>query len=70
MRTIACCICGTMGWVNLVRNMVREVEEFTDVVHADGVVFHAITYQELIVRLAEHRAEHPGYVTYMTERYL
>ncbi len=47
-----------------------KVEEFTDVVHADGVVFHTITYQELMVRLAQHRAEYPGYVTYMTERYL
>jgi len=37
---------------------------------ADGVRFHAITYQELIARLGEHRDEHPLYVRYLTERYL
>ena len=48
----------------------REVERFTEVVVADGVRFHAITYQELIARLGEHRDEHPLYVRYLTERYL
>ena len=37
-----------------------------------GKIEHECTdsNQELMVRLAQHRAEHPGYVTYMTERYL
>jgi len=47
-----------------------EVERFTDVVGADGVGFHAMTYQELIARLGEHRSAHQKYVDYLTERYL
>ena len=48
----------------------REVEEFTDIVRADGVLFHSITYQELIIRLSEYRQQHMEYVTYLTNRYL
>ncbi len=33
-------------------------------------VVHAITYQEFIVRLAQHREQHKDYVTYITGRYL
>jgi len=48
----------------------QEVEQFADIVRSDGVLFHAITYQELIVRLAQHREQHKDYVAYITERYL
>lgn len=48
----------------------KEVEQFTEVVHSDDVQFHATTYQELIIRLAECREEHSEYVTYITDRYL
>jgi hypothetical protein len=48
----------------------QEVEEFAKVVRSDGVVFHATTYQDLIVRLSQHREEHEQYVTYLTGRYL
>jgi hypothetical protein len=48
----------------------HEVEEFADIVRSDGVLFHATTYQELIVRLAQYRQQHTEYVTYLTNRYL
>jgi hypothetical protein len=48
----------------------HEVEEFTDIVRSDGVLFHSTTYQELIIRLAEYRQQHTEYVTYLTVRYL
>jgi len=48
----------------------NEVEDFSDTVRSDSVLFHAATYQELIIRLAEHRHQHTEYVAYITERYL
>ncbi len=33
----------------------QEVEKFSQIAHSDGVLFHAITYQELIACLAQHR---------------
>ncbi|MBC7350609.1 MAG: hypothetical protein H5U05_11655 [Candidatus Aminicenantes bacterium] len=48
----------------------QEVGEFKDVVRSDGVVFHEITYQELIVNLAKHRKGHSDYIRYITDRYL
>jgi hypothetical protein len=48
----------------------QEVEEFSDIVCSDGVLFHATTYQELIVNLAQHRDQHKDYVAYLTDRYL
>lgn len=48
----------------------QEVEKFSEIAHSDGVLFHAITYQELIVRLAQCREQHEKYVSYLTERYL
>ena len=48
-----------------------EVEKFADFAKQDKVKFHALTYQELIVRLAtQFRAKHPEYIRYLTERYL
>jgi len=49
----------------------KEIETFTETAKSDGVKFHALSYQELIVRLSnEYRQDHGEYVTYMTERYL
>ncbi len=48
----------------------QEVEQFSEIVHSDGVLFHAITYQELITCLSEYREQHKKYITYLTERYL
>ena len=48
-----------------------EVLKFTEVTKTDGIKFHSLTYQELIVKLARQlRVEHPDYVRYLTERYL
>jgi len=48
----------------------QEVDKFARVVHSDKVAFHETTYQDLIVRLAQHREQHNEYVSYLTERYL
>jgi len=48
----------------------QEVEKFADIIRSDGVLFHATTYQELIVCLAQYREQHKKYVSYLTERYL
>ncbi|MEZ4527792.1 MAG: hypothetical protein R2941_17905 [Desulfobacterales bacterium] len=48
----------------------HEVKSFFDTVRSDGVLFHAATYQEVIVRLAGYRHQHSEYVTYITNRYL
>lgn len=49
----------------------EEVEKFTQIAKSDGIHFTAMTYQELIVALANnHRIEHPEYIKYVTERYL
>ena len=48
----------------------QEIKEFADIARSDGVVFHEATYQDLIIRLAQHRKDHPKYIAYLTERYL
>lgn len=48
-----------------------EVEEFSAAAKSDGVIFHSLTYQELICRMASQlRSRHDAYVRYLTERYL
>ena len=48
-----------------------EVTRFASVAKGDGIKFHALTYQELILRLAAgQRDAHGKYVHYVTERYL
>ena len=48
-----------------------EVEDFASIAKAEGVHFHALTYQELILKLArEYRDQHPAYIEYLTSRYL
>ena len=49
----------------------REVDEFAAVAKVDGVMFHSLSYQELICGMARQlRPEHEPYVRYLTERYL
>ena len=50
---------------------IDEIGEFTQIAKSDGIKFYALSYQELIVRLAnEYRQDHPEYIGYITERYL
>lgn len=50
---------------------VEEVADFIDVAKQDEVVVSAISYQDVLINLAqEHRAEHGNYIDYMVERYL
>ncbi len=49
----------------------EEAEEFTGIAKSDGIKFHSLTYQELIVALESHlRTDHQDYVRYLTARYL
>jgi hypothetical protein len=47
-----------------------EVDEFAAIARADGVDFRALTYQDVIVRLASVRGRHSQYVDYLVDRYL
>jgi len=48
-----------------------EVTEFAKVTEEDGIMFHSLTYQVLIARMADQlRSSHGEYVQYLTERYL
>lgn len=49
----------------------EEVDQFKKIAKEDGVQFHALTYQELIFKLADQqRAAHPEYIRYLVGRYL
>ena len=49
----------------------EEINAFTEIAKAEGVNISALSYQELIVSLAEkYRLEHSKYIKYLTERYL
>ena len=49
----------------------KEIEEFTKITKADGVYFHAMSYQDLIIKLAKnYRDTHRDYIDYISERYL
>jgi hypothetical protein len=48
-----------------------EVESFAAVARADGVLFHSLTYQELICNMASTLGpEHSIYVDYLMQRYV
>ena len=48
-----------------------EAAVFADAARADGIHFHATTYQELIASLATScRGNHTKYIEYLTSRYL
>lgn len=49
----------------------KEIEAFSETAGADGIKFHSLSYQELIMRLsAEYRADHGQYIEYISGRYL
>ena len=49
----------------------KEIEEFTKITKADGIYFHAMSYQDLIIKLAKnYRETHRDYIDYITGRYL
>lgn len=49
----------------------EEVESFASVAKEDGIMFHSLTYQELICGMAgELWRDHEAYIRYLTERYL
>lgn len=57
---------GVEGWRHR-----QELDRFASVVRGDGIDFRAVTYQEVILRLARHHRDgHAGYVDYLAERYL
>lgn len=49
----------------------QEIQHFAEIVAGDGIKFQSITYQDVILGLAQgQRREHGAYVDYMVERYL
>jgi len=49
----------------------KEIEAFSEVIKPDGVKFHTLSYQELILRLCnEYRSDHGKYIKYISSRYL
>jgi hypothetical protein len=49
----------------------KEIQSFAETAEKDGVQFHHISYQNLIMNLAAaYRKNHPEYIEYITERYL
>jgi hypothetical protein len=49
----------------------KEIIAFAEIAKADGIKFHALSVQELIISLSnEYRSEYPQYIQYISERYL
>jgi len=49
----------------------KEIEKFTLVTKKDKIYFHAMSYQELIVKLSkEYYTGHERYINYISDRYL
>lgn len=49
----------------------KETEQFTKICKADGILFHACTYQEVIINLAgEEGEEISSFLSYISGRYL
>lgn len=49
----------------------EEIEEFTRIAKEDNIHFHALSYQELIIKLSnEYRNNHYDYINYISNRYL
>ncbi|MDD3725834.1 MAG: hypothetical protein PHI44_01380 [Candidatus Ratteibacteria bacterium] len=49
----------------------EEISEFIEVTKSDNICFHALSYHELIVKLADNfRDTHKEYIEYITSRYL
>jgi hypothetical protein len=48
-----------------------EIEKFAGIAKADGIYFHAMSYQELILVMSKkYRQQHVNYIKYLSERYL
>jgi hypothetical protein len=48
-----------------------EIREFKEIAKADNTYFHALSYQELIIKLSkEYRDSHKDYIKYISSRYL
>lgn len=59
----------TLGYEGF--NHRKEIERFQELSETDNIRFHAISYQELIIRLSsEYRDNHKDYIEYLTSRYL
>lgn len=57
---------GYEGWKHR-----EEIEKFVEVAKSDGILVHGMSYQELIVWMADnYRASHQEYIEYITTRYL
>jgi hypothetical protein len=49
----------------------REINNFIKITKADGIYFHVMSYQDLIIKLSEeYRGTHKDYIDYISERYL
>lgn len=49
----------------------EEIQAFKEFIKEDRIHFHELSYQELIIKLAdEHRISHEKYINYITDRYL
>jgi len=49
----------------------KEIEEFIKITKTDGIYFHAMSYQHLIIKLAKkYRDTHRDYIDYISGRYL
>jgi len=49
----------------------KEIDEFTEITKADNIHFHAMSYQDLIIKLAKnYRDKHRNYIDYISGRYL
>lgn len=48
-----------------------EIEEFINITKKENIMFHALSYQELIVILSnQYRSSHENYIRYISGRYL
>jgi len=49
----------------------KEIGEFTEITKADKILFHAMSYQKLVIKLAKnYRDKHRDYIDYIAGRYL
>jgi hypothetical protein len=49
----------------------EEIKEFKEIAKADNIYFHALSYQELIIKLSkEYATSHRDYIKYISNRYL
>ena len=49
----------------------KDIDQFSEYTKRDGIHFHSMTYQELIISLSkDYRLEYSAYTKYLTDRYL